>query len=295
MKKIYYTFLFCLVLITAQAQQKSSPRLIIRGDDMGSTHASNVACIESYKNGIERSIEVMVVTPWFPEAVKLLRENPGVDVGLHLTITSEWDNLKWRPLTNCPSLTDSNGYFFPMMQPNSNYPGLALSENKWELNEIEKEFRAQIEMALKNIPRISHLSGHMGSTSFDKKVAEMIRHLAGEYNLADISTDPKADYGIIGIGYNGPNKTLKDKEESFIKMICTLEPGKIYMFLDHPALNNSEMEGVHHIGNENVAQDRQEVTDLFTNKNVKETIKEKGILLIGYNDVTEKLLPKTSR
>lgn len=100
-------------LVTAGWGQTEGPNLIIRADDMGSFRAANIACIEGYKNGIETSIEVMAVTPWFPEAAKLLRENPGVDVGLHLTITSEWDNIKWRPLTHCPSLIDSNGYFSP--------------------------------------------------------------------------------------------------------------------------------------------------------------------------------------
>ena len=50
--------------------------------------------------------------------IKMLKENPGLDVGLHLVITSEWENVKWRPLTHCPSLTDENGYFYPMMSPN---------------------------------------------------------------------------------------------------------------------------------------------------------------------------------
>ena len=159
--RMLYTFWLCLFFITSQAQQKPIPRLIVRGDDMGSSHASNIACLDSYKNGIETSIEIMAVAPWFPEAARLLRENPGVDVGLHLTITSEWDNIKWRPLTSCPSLTDDNRYFFPMVQPNPNYPRLAITENKWKIDEIEQEFRAQIELALKNIPHLSHLSGHM--------------------------------------------------------------------------------------------------------------------------------------
>ncbi len=47
----------------------------------------------------------------------MLKENPGLDVGLHLVIAGEWENVKWRPLTHCPSLTDENGYFFPMMFP----------------------------------------------------------------------------------------------------------------------------------------------------------------------------------
>ena len=99
----------------AFSQPATNPRLIIRADDMGSFRSANIACMEGYKNGVETCIEVMVVTSWFPEAARLLRENPGIDVGLHLTLTSEWDNVKWRPLTHCPSLTDSNGYFLPMM------------------------------------------------------------------------------------------------------------------------------------------------------------------------------------
>jgi len=285
--KIFHTFVLCLFFLNSQAQQKTNPWLIVRGDDMGSSHASNVACLDSYKNGIETSIEIMAVGPWFPEAAHMLRENPGVDVGLHLTITSEWDNIKWRPLTTCPSLTDDNGYFLPMIQPNSNYPGLAISENNWKLEEIEQEFRAQIELALKNIPHLSHLSGHMGSTNFNKKVTEMARQLATEYNLTDISTDPEAEYGITGTGYNGPRKTLTDKEASFINMLGTLEAGRTYLFIDHPALNNEEMLAVHHLGNEDVAFDRQGVTDLFTSEKVKNAIREKGIELVSYNDVTK--------
>ena len=291
--KMFQTFLLCLLIINSQAQQKISPRLIVRGDDMGFSHASNLACIESYTKGIETSIEIMAVTPWFPETVRLLRENPGVDVGLHLAITSEWDNIKWRPLTSCPSLTDNNGYFYPMLAPNPNYPGLSITENKWKLEEIEQEFRAQIELALKNIPQLSHISGHMGSTNFDKKVSEMIRKLAAEYNLAEISTDLKTDYGIIGTGYDGPRKGLENKEASFINMLNKLEAGKTYVFIDHPAHNDPEIQAVYHLGNLDVAVDRQEVTDLFTSEKVKNLIREKGIELVSYNDVT-KALPRST-
>lgn len=289
MTKIFQTILLCLFFISAQAQQKANPRLIIRGDDMGSSHSSNLACLESYKNGIETSVEVMVVASWFPEAVRLLSENPGLDVGLHLAITSEWDNIKWRPLTHCPGLTDKNGYFLPMMGPNSNYPGLAITENKWNLAEIEQEFRAQIEMALNNIPQVSHLSGHMGSTSFDQKVSELIRKLAIEYNLTHENTGAKTDSGIISVGYDGPHKTFAEKESSFIKMLNRLEPGKTYVFVDHPALDNVEVRAVHHIGYEDVAIDRQGVTDLFTSNKIKALIREKGIELINYNEATKAL------
>ena len=127
----------CMLALSAWAAgaQEAVPSLIVRADDMGSFRSANIACMEAFEKGIETSIEVMVVTPWFPEAARLLRENPGIDVGLHLTITSEWDNIKWRPLTSCPSLVDSNGYFFPMMTANPNYPGLSIMENKWNIDD----------------------------------------------------------------------------------------------------------------------------------------------------------------
>lgn len=127
LKKPLLFLFFNLVYLFSYAQQ--APKLIVRGDDMGSSRSANLASIETFVNGIETSIELMVVTPWFPEAAKMLRENTGIDVGLHLVITSEWDGIKWRPLTDCPSLTDDSGYFLPMMGPNKNYPGLAITEN----------------------------------------------------------------------------------------------------------------------------------------------------------------------
>ena len=288
-KQMAASYALSLCAFTAWGQA-DGPSLIIRADDMGSFRAANIACMEGYENGIETSIEVMAVTPWFPEAARLLRENPGIDVGLHLVITSEWDNIKWRPLTNCPSLVDSNGYFFPMMTANPNYPGLSIAENKWDLGEIEREFRAQIELALKNIPQISHLSGHMMSTGFDPKVNEMVKRLAKEYHLPAVDrVDSMEEYGFSYAGYDGPKKTPAEKEASFIKMLSKLESGKTYMFIDHPALNNEEMQTVGHIGYEDVAIDRQGVTDLFTSERVKSAIAERNIRLISYNDLTKSL------
>lgn len=77
-------------------------------------------------------------------------------------------------------------------------------------------------------------------------------------------------------------------------MLDTLEPGRNYMFLDHPALDNEEMQTVGHVGYEDVATDRQGVTDLFTSPRVKAAIREKGIHLISYNDLT-KPLPRVSQ
>lgn len=270
------------------------PRLIVRADDMGSSRAANIASMKTALDGITTSIEVMAVCPWFPEAIKLLNEHPTIDIGLHLTITSEWDNIKWRPLTHCPSLTDANGYFLPMMGPNKAYPGLSIMESKWNLKEIEQEFRAQIELALKNIPQISHLSGHMGSYSFAPEVSELASRLAKEYNLSSVDRqEAMSENKMEFVGYDGSNKTFQDKEQSFLKMLDKLQPGKTYLFVDHPALDNEEMQTVGHIGYEWVAKDRQGVTDLFTSDKVKKAIKEKGIQLVNYNEIT-KALPRST-
>ncbi len=290
LKKSPLILFFILICLFSYAQQ--APKLIVRGDDMGSSRSANLASIETYTNGIETSIELMVVTPWFPEAAKMLRENTGIDVGLHLVITSEWDGIKWRPLTHCPSLTDDNGYFLPMIGPNKNYPGLAITENQWKLSEIEQEFRAQIEFALKNVPQVSHLSGHMGSTSFHSDVAQMVAMLSGEYDLPVMSREVMQGLGVSGVSYDGPKGTSSEKEKSFLRMLEKLESGKYYQFVDHPSYDNVEMQGVGHIGYENVAVDRQGVTDIWTSERVKEAVANKGIELVNFITLT-KALPRS--
>ncbi len=283
MKYFLLPLLILLCASVTHAQQKAA-RLIIRGDDMGYSHAGNEAIIQSYKNGIEQSIEVIVPSPWFPEAVKMLAANPGVDVGIHLAITSEWDNIKWRPLSDCPSLKDVDGYFYPMVYPNKNYPGKAINENNWKLADVEREFRAQIELGLKNIPRISHISAHMGCTGISDSVKAMVKKLAKEYK---IDIDPQ-ELNVKYAGYDGPHATAAEKIQSFIKMLDKLEAGNTYLFVDHPGLNTDELKAIHHIGYEDVAADRQGVTDLFTSEQVKAAIKKKNIQLISYKEITSR-------
>lgn len=274
-----------LSCISAKAQE-----LVIRIDDMGALHSVNEASIDVYNNGIAKSVEVLAVGSWFPEAVKMLKENPGLDVGIHLAITSEWENVKWRPLTSCPSLVDENGYFFPMMGPNPAYPGQSIMENmaNFDINEIEKEFRAQIELALKNIPQITHISGHMYSTAFSPEVLDVVQKLSKEYNLPSIDRAEAFklyDFGYIG--YEGPKATSEEKIESFIKALDKMEKGKRYMFVDHPAYNDSEMQTVMHVGYEDVAADRQGVTDLLKSPQVRKAIEERGIKLICIKELTK--------
>jgi predicted glycoside hydrolase/deacetylase ChbG (UPF0249 family) len=82
MKRLFFLLFLYLLFNASFAQQ--APRLLVRGDDMGYTHSGNEALIICYQQGIEKCIEVLVPSHWFPEAVKLLKQNPGIDVGIHL-------------------------------------------------------------------------------------------------------------------------------------------------------------------------------------------------------------------
>lgn len=281
MKPLLAVLVLCFCFVPVALAQPEPPRLIVRGDDMGYAHAGNEAIMKTYHEGIMTSVEVIVPSPWFPEAVRMLADVPDLDVGIHLALSSEWDNMKWQPLTPAPSLRDADGYFYPMIFPNENYPGQALVENAWTLEDIEQEFRAQIELGLKKIPRISHVSGHMGCTWISDEVQALVKDLAVEYGL-DIMPQ---ELDVTGVSYEGPHETPEEKIESFLRMLESLEAGKTYLFVEHPGFDTAELRAIHHVGYEEVAQDRQGVTDMWTDARVKDFIDARGIQLISYKDL----------
>ncbi|MCK4748665.1 MAG: polysaccharide deacetylase family protein [Bacteroidales bacterium] len=283
MKALSISLFFCLTLICLDCRTQDEIRLIVRGDDIGSTHAANLGCIQSYQEGIMRSVEIMVPCAWFPEAVRMLNENPGLDVGVHLTFTSEWENVKWRPLTHAPGITDEDGYFYPMIWPNDRFPeNQVLKGAGWKLEEIEAEMRAQIEMAIRHIPQVSHLSCHMGCSGWNDEVAAVYNKLAIEYDLAiKIS-----DYDVNRFPMERKGETSEQRINEFIDGLNKLEAGKTYLFVEHPALKSTEMEAVGHEGYFDVNEDRQMVTEMFTSEKVMKVIQQQGIQLISYADLT---------
>ena len=281
MKNIFILLLLCLIG-QAAAQSKDEIRLLVRGDDMGSFASANQACIDACTKGIVRSIEVMVPGAWFPEAVKSVNENPSIDVGVHLVLTSEWTNCKWRPLTCARSLTDEFGFFYPLIWPRKDMPNCSLQEAKWDIDEIEAQFRAQIETAKKCIRNLTHVSTHMGCAEWNDAVKVLLQNLAEEYGLYWQPDSPWENFPKM----NADNTDSPEKRiEAFIEALDKLEPGKIYIFVEHPAYNTPEMHTVRLSGYENVAEDRDAVIKMFTNEQVKNVIKAKSIKLVSYADV----------
>src|SRR5690606_5404922 len=160
----------------------------------------------------------------------------------------------------------------------------AILDQNFLLSDIEGELRAQIEMLRRHIPQVSHISGHMGCTLFTPEVKALVRKVAAEYGLPVVDSDAVKDFGIEYIWIDSRNKNSAERIDAFIALLDKLESGKTYVFLEHPGLNNAELQAIHHIGYENVAEDRQAVTDLFTSEKVKRAIYNKGIRLISYKE-----------
>lgn len=266
--------------MTQSQQTTDEIRLIVRGDDMGACHAVNVACVECYRNGIMRSVEVMVPGPWYPEAVRLLREHPGLDVGVHLTLTSEWEGFKWGPVTRAASLCDGRGHFLPMTSQRPDFPpGTGFLESGYRLEEVEAELRMQIEIAMGDIPQVSHLSTHMLTAVASADLRELTERLSREYRLP--LEHPGAQFaGHLG----GQEVDAQGKEALLIEMIDRLTPGT-WILVDHPGLDTPEMQAIGHIGYERVAQERAGVTYAFTSPRVAERIAQRGIRLMSYGDL----------
>jgi predicted glycoside hydrolase/deacetylase ChbG (UPF0249 family) len=283
------TIAFALASVVLQlpaASQTAAPteiRLIVKADDMGAAHGINTATIDAYRNGIVRTTNVIVPGPWFLEAVTLLRENPGLDVGVHLAITSEWDNVKWRPLTQAPSIVDADGYFFPMVAPRpAATPNTSIREAAWKLDDIERELRAQLDAAKKHLPQATYTWNHMGFTSLAPEVAELVARLTKEYGLV-----VPMDLGIQRLGSvytntdTGPVKATK-----LAARLETLEPG-LWLQIDHAATNDPEMQAIGHAGYEHVAADRSANVEMWTSPVVREVIERRGIKLTNYRELVK--------
>ena len=280
MKSFLLAFIISIFAVSVFAQNEAGGDkiyLLVRADDIASFHDANVACIRSATEGIAQSIEIMVPCAWFPEAVKMLNENPQVDVGVHLVLTSEWNEIKWRPLTNARSLTDNDGYFLPVIWGDAGNMN-CLKNNAWKLDEIEKELRAQIELAQKSIPHVSHISTHMGFAGMDSTVVNLVNRLGEEYHLKT-----EKDFSLKRMNGWDKVKTLDEAITRFVENIQKLSPGT-YLFVEHPGLDDDEMRT---ISRSPIAVDRQRVTDVFTSEKVKKALKNKGVKLVSYSDLSK--------
>ena len=167
---------------------------IFHADDVGMCHGANTAFYKLSRRGVITCGAVMVTCPWFLEVVAMAEKNPGLDIGVHLTLTSEWPMYRWGPISTRSSasgLIDEQGYFWrklPMLA------GQVVPEA------AETEMRAQIDRALSAGLDITHLDTHMGAALLPD-LLDIYFRLGREYNLPVLLPKNLADYtGVLDFG-----------------------------------------------------------------------------------------------
>ena len=130
--------------------------LIINADDFGMCHAINAATARALQAGVASSTTLMAPCPWAAHAMRLLREQPEIPFGVHLTLVCDCADYRWGPLASkgqVPSLVDEAGHFYS----GARIPALLA---RAELDEVEAEFRAQIAAVLAAHLRPTQLDWH---------------------------------------------------------------------------------------------------------------------------------------
>ena len=157
---------------------------VLHADDIGMCHAANEGAFEALERGAVSCGSIMVPCPWFREAADRARANPRLDLGVHLTLNSEWPHYRWGPVAGrarVPSLLDDEGFL----------PRTTLETVKRaRVPEVEIELRAQIEMALAAGLDVTHFDSHMG-TVFYPPFVELYVKLARDYRIPVFAVRPE--------------------------------------------------------------------------------------------------------
>ena len=299
--KIFCLLALLLVVASVHAQERTLaerlgfPRdaklIIVHADDLGMAHSVNTATIKAFESGLVTSGSIMMPCPWVPEIAAYARANPQADLGLHLTLTSEWTQLRWGPVSSkdrVASLLDPNGYFRLTESEAAKYA---------DPKEAELEIRAQIERAksLGIVP--THLDSHMGTLYQSKALFEVFLRVAREYKLpvrvaknwftrADFLPEiiKPDDVFIDRVLDINPSVEPQDWARFYSDALRKLEPGVTEIVI-HLAYDDAEMRGATSDHPAWGAAWRQRDFDFFTSDAFRHVLKENNIKLITWREV----------
>ncbi len=271
--------LFILLLLVNTSAAEEKIRLIVRGDDLGMTQGSLVAFEKAFNEGVLTCAAMQSPAPWFEAGAELCRKNPGWCIGVHLCLIAEWRGYRWRPVlpwSEVSSLVDENGFLF-------RYPE-ELFANKPKLDEIEKEFRAQIELALKHGVNVQYLDTHyLGYNSYPG-IEDIFKKLGREYDLPISGMMNEKRFPGI---YMAPEE---EKTERAAKQLEELEPG-LWLWVNHVGIDSPEQNALIHTRPNHifpgggVGKHRAAELAALTSIEVKSMILKKEIELISYTDL----------
>jgi predicted glycoside hydrolase/deacetylase ChbG (UPF0249 family) len=305
MKKLLLVLTSLLITISLSSQvnknlaemlgyPRDSKLLIIHADDMGLAHSVNTACIKAFENMGITSGSIMVPCPWAPEIMTYVKDHPGLDVGIYLTMTAEWDLYKWGAITSSdqiPSLLDKNNYFYASVEE------LGKSAKG---TDAEKELKAQIDRAIASGVQPTHLDTHMGSVMANPELIKIYLDLSDIYHLPILF--PRAYLGMF------PPDLAKSMDSKFFlldnlfmldanmitgkwidaykKGIEAMKPGLNEMIV-HLAIDNDEMQAISKGHNDYGSAWRQQDLDLVSGSEFKELLKTNHIILIGWRQIRD--------
>lgn len=173
---------------------------LIHADDVAMCHGATVAFVELSRRGAVTCGSVMVPCPGFSEMAAIAANDPSLDVGVHLTLTSEWDTYRWGPVSTTQKssgLIDGEGCFWRKLP-------LLAAHCVPEAAEIE--MRAQIERALASGIDITHIDTHMGAALLPQ-LAEIYLRLGEAYRLPVLMPRHMEDYlSVLDFGDIGPDR-----------------------------------------------------------------------------------------
>jgi predicted glycoside hydrolase/deacetylase ChbG (UPF0249 family) len=295
------TFSMLMVAAHANAQQKNIAQrlgypadaklVILHADDLGVAHSVDMASFAALDQKAVSSASVMVPCPWLTEVADYAKAHPDADIGLHLTLTSEWSTYRWGPVApkdQVPSLLDADGYFFPDVAP------VALHGKP---EDVEREIRAQVELAIKMGIRPTHLDMHMGTLAARPDFYAMLVKVAHEYHLPFLAVHVADPREKMMMDLLSPQDVVLDSlimfdgrvpaqrwTESYVAALKAIKPGVHYMIV-HLGHDDSELEAITAGHPDYGAAWRQRDFNAVTSAQFKKAVKDNHIILIGWKDL----------
>lgn len=278
---------------------RNAKLLIVHADDMGLSHATNSAVIEAFQKGGITSGSIMVPCPWFPEIAGFARNNPNLDIGIHTTLTSEWDNYYFGgvlPANSISNLLNKNGYFYPSEEEFAKHANAS---------EVEKEIRAQIEKALAFGVKPTHLDNHMGTILSSPEYYQILLKIGNEYRLpvlipADMiaAASPqlleilsKGNIVVDHLFMINQSQPVKQWGEPYLKFIENMQPG-LNEIIVHLAYDNDETRAIMINHPDFGSEWRQHDLDFVLSNEFKKALQDYNIKLVTWRQIGEVMYPK---
>jgi predicted glycoside hydrolase/deacetylase ChbG (UPF0249 family) len=287
-----------LLASTLSAQAKSvaerlgypagSKLLILHGDDLGVAHSVNAASLDALDKGALSSASIMMPTPWVTEVAAYAKSHPNADLGLHLTLTSEWATYKWGSVESkdkVPSLLDTAGIF-----PSAVAPVVA----KAKPAEVERELRAQVERALAMGIRPTHLDSHMGTLFTSPDLIATYVKVAHDYHLPFLAmrTNPMGapmqlsdkDVALDASVIAGPQVPRDQWKQFYLDAVANLKPGLTEMIV-HLGHDDAELRAVT-VDNEPYGSAwRQRDYDVVNSAEFRKALADNHVVLVTWREI----------